>query len=391
MPFSIKSRRRARLSRLLGAAAAICLLGGVPMVAGNFTPANAQVRGTQVSIEFRQALQPYGRWERHSRWGEVWVPGNRGRGWRPYTEGRWVYSNDWGWYWAEDQSEAAWGWIAYHYGRWIFDDDAGWAWVPGNQWGPAFVQWRYGEDHIGWAPLPPDDVVIDYRDQPEVWTFCRARDFEAPLIAGFIIARNEYPAFFRDTVVVNQTVLLRERGQFAVNPGIPPALIAAASGRPLHTFDVRPRILAGTGQVPGAIVVGPQQLQAWRNGGGNRNFAQASLRETSQTIAPARGAQPLRPLAPGERGHLGANPPLAAQRTGAPLAQPLQQRDRRAQPEQREGVRQQPPTQGLGAARERDESRGVQNQQQGRREVQPAMRDQQSPQTQGRGSNQTVA
>lgn len=98
----IKSRRGARhASRLLGAAAAICLFGVAPIVAGNLAPASAQVHGTQLSGEFRRALQPYGRWERHSRWGEVWLPGNRARGWRPYTEGRWVYSNDWGWYWAE--------------------------------------------------------------------------------------------------------------------------------------------------------------------------------------------------------------------------------------------------------------------------------------------------
>ena len=155
----IKSRRGARhASRLLGAAAAICLFGVVPIVAGNLAPASAQVHGTQLSGEFRQALQPYGRWERHSRWGEVWLPGNRARGWRPYTEGRWVYSNDWGWYWAEDQDEAAWGWVTYHYGRWVSDADVGWAWIPGDEWGPAFVQWRYGADHVGWAPLPPDEV-----------------------------------------------------------------------------------------------------------------------------------------------------------------------------------------------------------------------------------------
>ena len=47
--------------------------------------------------------EPYGRWERHARWGEVWIPANRSRDWRPYTVGRWVYTEDWGWYWVEDQ------------------------------------------------------------------------------------------------------------------------------------------------------------------------------------------------------------------------------------------------------------------------------------------------
>ena len=46
-------------------------------------------------------------------------------------------------------------------------------------------------------------------------------------------------------------IMLRERGPVvAVNPGIPPAIVAAAVGRPLRTFEVRPRILAGTAQIP---------------------------------------------------------------------------------------------------------------------------------------------
>ena len=156
-----------------------------------------------------------------------------------------------------------------------------------------------------------------------------------------IIGRNEYPAFFRETVVLNETVLLRDRRHFAVNPGIPAAFIAAAIGRPLHTYAVQPRILAGTGQVPNATVVGAQQLQALRHGGPNRNFgAQASLRETSQTIAPARGSQQLRPLAAGERGRLGDNPPLAAQGPGTQQPQPLAQQ-RPGQQQQRQGQRQQ--------------------------------------------------
>jgi hypothetical protein len=57
-------------------------------------------------------------------------------------------------------------------------------------------------------------------------------------------------------VVVNQTIILRERGPaVAVNPGIAPAIIAAAVGRPLRTFEVRPRILAGTAQIQGAVGV----------------------------------------------------------------------------------------------------------------------------------------
>ena len=43
-----------------------------------------------VKAEFRAALEPYGRWQRHARWGEVWTPADRPRDWRPYTVGHWA-------------------------------------------------------------------------------------------------------------------------------------------------------------------------------------------------------------------------------------------------------------------------------------------------------------
>ncbi|MFZ1290413.1 MAG: DUF6600 domain-containing protein, partial [Melioribacteraceae bacterium] len=43
----------------------------------------------------------------------------------------------------------------YHYGRWFFDDYYGWVWMPDSEWGPSWVEWRYDDYYIGWAPLPP--------------------------------------------------------------------------------------------------------------------------------------------------------------------------------------------------------------------------------------------
>jgi hypothetical protein len=103
--------------RLLAGAIAAAFLTLAPVPAGTISPAQAQV---SLSVQFRSALEPHGRWERHARWGEVWIPANRPRDWRPYTLGRWVYTDDWGWYWIEDQSEAAWGLVTYHYGRWVY-------------------------------------------------------------------------------------------------------------------------------------------------------------------------------------------------------------------------------------------------------------------------------
>jgi hypothetical protein len=262
-----------------------------------------------VSTEFRTALQPHGRWQQHPRFGEVWIPADRRRDWRPYTVGRWLFTEDWGWYWVADREEADWGWITYHYGRWINDDDLGWAWLPGDEWGPGFVQWRHGREHVGWAPLPPDEIVVEYRERPEVWVFVGVRDFvAAPRLAAVIVPIREQTVLLRETFVVNQTVILRDRGRFAVNPGIPATVIAAAVGQSIRAFDVRPRILAGTAQIPGAIEVRAQDLR------GGRLPGATTIRETRTTIQPSASVPQLQPLRPGEPGRLGDNPPRAAQR-----------------------------------------------------------------------------
>ncbi|MGD0338314.1 MAG: DUF6600 domain-containing protein [Bacteroidota bacterium] len=100
---------------------------------------------------FFDALQPYGEWVDISDFGYCWHPAGIDRHWRPYMNGRWVWS-DYGWYWV---SYDDWGWAPYHYGRWMYDDYYGWIWVPDYEWGPSWVQWRYTNGYIGWAPLPP--------------------------------------------------------------------------------------------------------------------------------------------------------------------------------------------------------------------------------------------
>ncbi|RAI44103.1 DUF6600 domain-containing protein, partial [Rhodoplanes roseus] len=257
----------------------------LPFAASVSTPAAAQER-VEVSAEFRGALEPHGKWQRHQRWGEVWVPGDVGRDWRPYTRGRWVYSDDYGWYWNAAEQEASWGTVVYHYGRWVEDDQIGWAWVPGNEWAPAWVDWRRGDKAVGWAPLPPDEIVVEVRERPAYWTFVRPRDLVAASIASVLLPVRERDVYLRDTVIVNRTVVVSDRGpRFAVNPGIPPAYIAAAYGRPIRTWSVQPRILAGTGMVPGGVEVRVDDLRDRRS----RVMRDRSyIRESRTTVAPAR-------------------------------------------------------------------------------------------------------
>jgi hypothetical protein len=100
---------------------------------------------------FYTALSPYGTWMEIDAGTVVWRPTMIRRNWSPYSRGQWLWT-DYGWYW---DSYEPFGHIAYHYGRWYYDDYYGWIWFPDDQWAPAWVDWRYDDDYIGWAPLSP--------------------------------------------------------------------------------------------------------------------------------------------------------------------------------------------------------------------------------------------
>lgn len=100
---------------------------------------------------FYSHLAPHGIWMEFNDGIIVWRPSIVKKSWAPYKLGRWIYT-DYGWYW---DSYEPFGYITYHYGRWYFDDFYGWIWIPDLDWAPAWVEWRYDNDYIGWAPLPP--------------------------------------------------------------------------------------------------------------------------------------------------------------------------------------------------------------------------------------------
>lgn len=106
--------------------------------------------------DFVGALDPFGEWYIHSKWGRAWKPRDVNPDWRPYQKGRWAHT-DQGWYWVSDEP---WGWATYHFGRWFVDALAGWTWIPGRQWAAAWVVWREGKGLAGWAPLGPDGKYL---------------------------------------------------------------------------------------------------------------------------------------------------------------------------------------------------------------------------------------
>jgi uncharacterized protein YraI len=165
---------------------------------------------------FYGRLEPYGSWI----WLQgqyVWVPRNVGPYWRPYTLGRWVFTDRYGWMWVSDEP---FGWATYHYGRWGFSNRVGWFWVPGSRWAPAWVSWRSSNDYLAWAPLPPTpdeglSINITVGNVPDYyWQVVPNRDFLAPDLPRRIVRdRDRYRPILHDTrplgnvTVVNNTVV----------------------------------------------------------------------------------------------------------------------------------------------------------------------------------------
>lgn len=153
---------------------------------------------------FYNELSPYGEWIPCGAGVYGWRPIGVHVGWRPYTVGRWCWTSD-GWYWLSDEP---WGWATFHYGRWHYDDYYGWIWIPGYDWAPAWVEWRYGGGYIGWAPLSPYAVFsvswgIHYRTRwytPVTWwNFVDCRYVGSANVRRYVY-RNEYnPRYIGNT------------------------------------------------------------------------------------------------------------------------------------------------------------------------------------------------
>jgi hypothetical protein len=148
--------------------------------------------GVRARIDvFYDELERYGSWVRHPDFSYVWLPARQGRGWRPYQEGRWLWTDEHGWYW---ESSEPFAWAVYHYGRWDYDPDLGWFWVPGDTWAPAWVIWHHGGGRTGWAPIAPDRkgyaIGGPKRFVPPVtesWIFVDDRNFADPALGQYIL------------------------------------------------------------------------------------------------------------------------------------------------------------------------------------------------------------
>jgi hypothetical protein len=157
---------------------------------------------------FYQKLEPYGAWRETADYGYVWQPrdAEQSQSWRPYTDGRWAYS-DAGWTWISDEP---FGWATYHYGRWLRLRRVGWVWVPGDEWAPAWVSWRTSKNYVGWAPLPPEarfdrrHGIHNWADSyydigPDQYAFVPGNEFGSQHVRRSVVPAE------RNVTIVNET------------------------------------------------------------------------------------------------------------------------------------------------------------------------------------------
>lgn len=171
----------------------------------------AQAEGDDVgSVEdFDEPLAAHGDWVEVEGQGRVWQPKADvvGDDFEPYaTGGEWVKDDDDN-YVFQSKWDADWGWATFHYGRWGFHDDYGWYWVPGTEYAPAWVEWRYGGGYVGWVPMAPAGVVYT----EDRWTFVEERYIASPGIITYRLPAERVRVVYRTAVPLTTTVVVRGR------------------------------------------------------------------------------------------------------------------------------------------------------------------------------------
>jgi hypothetical protein len=260
--------RRIEMKKLLGLlvivamAGAGCLVyvpsdGTQPVPARDYSYENDRAPYGNLDIGyFYDYMQPYGLWVNYAPYGYVWIPRDVGYRWRPYTRGRWAWT-DYGWTWI---SLERWGWAAYHYGRWGWDGRLGWYWVPDIIWGPAWVAWRWGDINIGWAPLPPGVDFVPGRGfgRPN-WNipgrsgnFVNGRDFMDSSLDRWVLPVERNATIINRTVIkVNVTV----RDNRVVDDGVDLDHVRRLTNHPIDKFVLKEAPRAGESRVEGRDVV----------------------------------------------------------------------------------------------------------------------------------------
>ncbi len=260
---------------------------------------------------FYRKLEPYGVWRETSSYGYVWQPreAERSRSWRPYTNGRWVYT-DAGWTWI---SEEPFGWATYHYGRWTRLRNIGWIWVPGDEWASAWVSWRKSNDYVGWAPLPPEarfdrragihNWADNYYDiGPDQYCFVPTDQFGARRVETALVPAQ------RNVTIVNETTNVTNitySNTTVINQGPGYDELRARSRQPIERLRLERQITANVDaetprsvirgevvQIPAPAIARPQPAERPRNV--KKTVAQTTVDHGWEGIADRQAAEKAR-------------------------------------------------------------------------------------------------
>ena len=190
---------------------------------------------------FYSSLRSHGEWIEIDNDIVAWRPFDVDSDWRPYTRGRWSWTNN-GWYW---DSYEPFGWATYHYGRWYDDDYYGWIWIPDYEWGPSWVEWRYNDDYIGWAPLPPYASFninlgirfsIGWNAGHRWWNFVSYNRFCHSNVHHYLLDYRRTSRIFGSTKYRNNYYFERDR---IVNGGLDRSFVEGRGGYRISEREIR--------------------------------------------------------------------------------------------------------------------------------------------------------
>ena len=185
-----------KLAKLLtgGIITLLFIQGALPVQADLEVSASVQIHA---NADFYGPLSSCGSWVVTGSYGRCWRPAGVVADWRPYCNGYWVWT-DCGWYWVSDEP---WAWACYHYGNWVYDSIYGWIWVPGVEWAPAWVCWRFGGGYVGWAPIPPHSFFSSGHPADSAFVFVDNDHFGRRITSASVVANNT--AIIRRTTFVS--------------------------------------------------------------------------------------------------------------------------------------------------------------------------------------------